>query len=132
LIVVDASVLVHALVEDSASGEIARNRLRGQSLTAPELVDIEVLSAWRRLFARGHLTVPSLEAAMADLRDLPLRRISHRRLTPRCWELRDNLTPYDAAYVAVAELFSVPLITADAALSRAPGINCAVEVLAPD
>jgi predicted nucleic acid-binding protein len=75
------------------------------------------------------MTAHLVEEALIDLEEIPLRRISHRQLARRCWELRDNLSPYAAAYVAVAELFGVPLFTADAALARAPGIRCTVEVL---
>jgi len=127
--VVDASALVRALGNDDMPGEVARQRLRGESLLAPELVDIEVVSAFRQLLGRAELSPHRVELALADLRSLPLRRVSLRMLTFRCWELRDNLTPYEAAYVAVAELFGVPLLTADTALARAPGINCVIEVL---
>jgi len=67
--------------------------------------------------------------ALADLADLPLRRAPHLPLLPRCWELRHNLTPYDAAYVALAEALEVALVTADRRLSRAAGIRCAVDVV---
>jgi predicted nucleic acid-binding protein len=127
--VVDASALVRALGNDELPGVVARQRLRGESLLAPELVDIEVVSAFRQLLRRAELSPHRVELALADLMSLPLRRVSQRMLTVRCWELRDNLTPYDAAYVAVAELFGVPLLTLDAALARAPGVNCVIEVL---
>jgi predicted nucleic acid-binding protein len=127
--VVDASVLVHALGDDEASGDLARRRLRGESLVAPELIDLEVASAWRRHAAHGRMPERRAARALADLKAMPLLRISHRILALRCWELRDNLTPYDAAYVAVAELFEALLLTADVALSRAPGIRCDVEML---
>ena len=129
MVVVDASVLVRALGNDDRPGEAARRRLRGESLLAPELVDVEVVSAFRQLLSRDELSPQRVAQALADLRRVPLRRVSHRELTLRCWELRDDLTPYDAAYVAVAELFGVPLLTADASLARAPGINCVVEVV---
>ena len=67
--------------------------------------------------------------ALADLADLPLRRAPHLPLLACCWELRHNLTPYDAAYVALAEALDIALVTADARLSRASGVQCAVEVL---
>jgi predicted nucleic acid-binding protein len=130
LVVVDASVLVRALGDDELPGEVARRRLRGQRLVAPELFDIEVISAFRRKVSRREMSVPRAERALARLTELPVRRISQQHLARRCWELRDNLTPYDAAYVATAELFGVTLLTADAALSRAPGLICEVELLA--
>ena len=67
--------------------------------------------------------------ALADLVDLPLTRAPHAALLERCWQLRSNLTPYDAAYVALAEAFDCPLLTADVRLSRATGPRCHVEVL---
>ncbi len=67
--------------------------------------------------------------ALTDLADLPMARVSHRPLLRRCWELRDNLTVYDAAYVALAESLDATLVTADARLARAPGVRCAVELL---
>ena len=67
--------------------------------------------------------------ALADLVDLPLRRVPHIRLLERCWQLRHNLTAYDAAYVALAERLDLILVTADARLSKVPGLRCQVEVL---
>ena len=66
---------------------------------------------------------------MADLADLPLRRVAHRQLLGRCWQLRANLTVYDASYVALAELLDLVLVTGDVRLSKAPGLRCQVEVL---
>jgi len=68
--------------------------------------------------------------ALADLALLPLRRVGHVALLDRIWELRDDVTVYDGAYVALAELASATLVTADARLSRAPGVRCAIEILA--
>jgi predicted nucleic acid-binding protein len=130
LIVVDASVVAPALGDDTDEGDRYRARLRGESLAAPELVDPEVVSVLRRRHADGHLDERRAAQALSDLVDLPLRRVSHRFLLRRCWELRDNLTIYDATYVALAELLRVPLVTADRRLSRAPGVRCSVEVLA--
>ncbi|HEY2215243.1 MAG TPA: type II toxin-antitoxin system VapC family toxin [Acidimicrobiales bacterium] len=127
---VDASVLVQALGDDGDAGNLARQHLRGQRLAAPELIDLEIISAWRKHHALGRMTAERSERARADLQRLPLQRISHRPLASRCWELRDNLTPYDAAYVAVAELFGATLVTADVALARAPGPLCCIELLA--
>lgn len=125
MIVIDASVLATALGDDGEDGDAARRRLRGEELAAPEIVDLEVASVWRRTLTderRGAL-------ALADLADLPLRRAPHLPLLPRCWELRHNLTPYDAVYVALAEALEVALLTADGRLARASGIRCAVDVL---
>jgi len=125
VIVIDASVLATALGDDGQDGQDTRERLAGEELAAPEIVDLEVMSVWRRTLADERRAT----LALADLADLPLRRAPHRPLLGRCWELRHNLTPYDAAYVALAEALDVALVTADARLSRATGIRCAVEVL---
>ena len=129
MIVVDASVLVTALGDDGPDGERARARLVGERLAAPHLVDVEVVSAWRRLAAAGDLDERRAAFARADLRALPMDRVPHTSLIDRCWELRANLTIYDAAYIALAELLDAPLLTADAKLARTPGSACTIEVL---
>lgn len=125
MIVIDASVLAPALGDDGTDGDGARGRLRGEDLAAPEIIDLEVTSVWRRTLTDERRAL----LALADLADLPLLRAPHLPLLARCWELRHNLTPYDAAYVALAEALDVALVTADARLSRASGIQCPVEVL---
>ncbi|MGH9064889.1 MAG: type II toxin-antitoxin system VapC family toxin [Acidimicrobiales bacterium] len=130
MIVVDASVLAPALGDDGVDGDQARSRLRGESLAAPELIDLEVSSVLRRLLLSGKLAARRGELAMADLVALPLRRVSHRLLLTRCWSLRANLTIYDASYVALAERLGAVLVTADTRLSEAPGLRCEVEVMA--
>jgi predicted nucleic acid-binding protein len=129
VIVVDASVLATSLGDDGLDGDRARARLRGERLTAPELVDLEVVSVWRRQVRAGAMDDRRAALALADLGTLPLRRTPHRPLLARCWELRGNLTIYDAAYVAVAEALGVPLLTGDARLARATGPTCNIEVL---
>jgi len=129
VIVVDASVLAVALADDGADGRRARDRLMGETLTAPELVDLEVVSVWRRQVAAKLMTARRATLAVSDLEDLPLRRSVHRPLLTRIWELRRVVTPYDAAYVALAEALNVALVTADARLARAPGLRCEVEAI---
>lgn len=131
MIVVDASVLAPALADDGADGGRARERLRGERLVAPELVDLEVVSVLRRAARAGRLEKRRSAQALADLATLPLRRVSHLPLLPRVWELRDNLTAYDAAYIALAEVLGALLLTADGPLKRAAGIRCEIEVLLP-
>ncbi len=126
MIVLDAGVLALALGDDAEEGDRARARLRGETLAAPELVDLEVVSVWRRLLGDERRA----RLALADLSEIPLRRCAHIPLIARCWELRGNVTPYDASYVALAEALGVTLLTTDARLARAPGIRCEVEVLA--
>jgi predicted nucleic acid-binding protein len=129
VIVVDASVLVSALADDGGDGVTARRRLRGEDLAAPEVIDLEILSVLRRRHLAGALPRDRAELALEDLGDLRLRRAPHPPLTARCWELRNTVTPYDAAYVALAERLGVVLLTADGRLARAPGLNCDVELL---
>ncbi|WP_432507724.1 type II toxin-antitoxin system VapC family toxin [Kineococcus arenarius] len=129
MIVVDASVLAPALADDGPDGDRARERLLGEVLAAPEVIDLEVASVLRRAVAGGALPQRRADLALTDLIDLPLRRAAHRGLLRRCWELRHTVTSYDAAYVALAEALDVTLVTADARLSRAPGTTCEVEVL---
>jgi predicted nucleic acid-binding protein len=129
LIVVDASVVAPALADDGPSGERARARLRGERLCAPELLDLEVTSVLRRVLSNGGLDERRASMALRDLFDLDLRRIAHRPLLARIWELRETVTPYDAAYVALAELLGSVLVTADRRLAGAPGPRCSIEHL---
>jgi len=94
------------------------------------LVDVELASTLRRDVREGRVDERRGRQALSHLAALPLRRARHLPLLPRIWELRENVTSYDAAYVALAELLDVPLLTADARLARAPGPRCAVELWA--
>ncbi|MBS1848442.1 MAG: type II toxin-antitoxin system VapC family toxin [Actinobacteria bacterium] len=130
MIVVDASVVASALLDDDADdGNVARARLAADRLSAPELIDLEVVSVVRRLVHRGDLDPARADDAIADLVDLPIRRLSHHGLVDRVWAHRQNLTPYDAVYVALAEALDVVLVTADRRLAHAPGLTCRVEVV---
>ncbi|WP_147917446.1 type II toxin-antitoxin system VapC family toxin [Ruania zhangjianzhongii] len=129
MIVVDASVLAPVLADDGPDGRVARARLAGEQLAAPEVIDLEVVSVVRGLAIAGKLGAARADHAIEALAALPIARASHRHLTRRCWELHHNLTPYDAAYVALAEALEVPLVTADARLARASGPQCAIELL---
>lgn len=129
VLVVDASVLVPALADDGPSGDVARARLHGEQAAAPDLVDLETASVLRRRVLAGALDLRRASLALADLTAMPLQRAAHRRLLSRCWELRDTLTVYDAAYVALAEALEAPLVTADRCLAAAPGVRCAIEML---
>lgn len=130
MIVIDASVLAPALAYDTRGGKVARDRLDGEeNLCAPEIVDLEVASAWRRALQAGRLEEDRSQRALRDLATMRLARMSHRPLMPRIWELRHNLTPYDASYVALAEAFDTTLLTADGRLTRAPSLRCEVELI---
>jgi predicted nucleic acid-binding protein len=130
VLVVDASVLVTALADDGADGDRARARLRGQRLVLPELADLEVASVLRRQIRAGALDVRRAGLALQDLGALPARRAPHGPLIARCWELRDNVTIYDAAYVALAEAMQATLLTGAQRLARATGPRCPIKVLA--
>lgn len=129
MIVVDASVLSVALGDDGPDGATARVALADETLVAPELIDLEVLSVLRRQVKGASMTEARAELALSYLAELPMRRTSHRPLLRRCWELRQTVTAYDAAYIALAELLEIPFVTADKRLSRASGVRCRIEVL---
>lgn len=130
MIVVDASVLAVALGDDGVDGQRARARLSEDVLAAPELIDVEVTSVWRRQVAARLMRVRRAADAVADLSDLPLLRSPHRPLLDRIWQLRQVVATYDAAYVALAESLKAVLVTADGRLARAPGLKCEFDVLA--
>lgn len=130
MIVVDASALATALADDGDDGDQARARLSGEALAAPQLIDLEVTSVLRRLTLAGELPERRASLALDDLIDLPIERAPHTSLLTRCWQLRANVTAYDAAYVALAELLDVVLVTTDRRLAQAPGPRCIFEVLA--
>jgi predicted nucleic acid-binding protein len=129
VIVTDASVLTLALVDEGKPGERMRARLAGERLTAPGVVDLEVISSLRGIVRGGRATAARAERALRTLVALPLERAEHGHLAHRIWELRDKLTPYDASYVALAESLDTLLVTGDAKLARAPGIHCEVELV---
>jgi predicted nucleic acid-binding protein len=134
MLVIDASataelVLARA-VADRVAGHVADH---GGNLHAPHLIDIEVVSAIRRLVASGEASPARAAEAITDLLDLPLVRYPHEILVPRIWQLRDNFSSCDAAYLALAESLTedgVPLLTTDARLARATRAHTGVEVLA--
>ncbi len=130
MIVVDASVLANALADDGSDGGVARARLRvGDDLVAPDLVDVETVAVLRKRWMAGDLSKDRFSAAIDDLEDLDLVRYPALPLMRRAFELRDNVTAYDAVYVALAEHLDGTLVTADQRLATAPGIRCSVEVL---
>jgi predicted nucleic acid-binding protein len=130
LIVVDASVLANALADDTADGRLARQRLTsGGELVAPDLVDVETVSVLRRRWLAGDVTARRFSAAVEDLENLSLIRFPTLPLMRRAYELRANVTPYDAAYVALAEQLDCALVTADARLTKARGIKCLVDLI---
>jgi predicted nucleic acid-binding protein len=129
VVVVDASVIAPALTDEDALGDRLRERLERERLAAPAFIDLEVVSIWRGYSRAGRLSARRADAAIDDLADLPLERAPHGPLLRRIWDLRDNVSAYDAAYVALAEAMETTLLTGDARLARAPGIDCEVELL---
>lgn len=127
--VIDAGVVVAALTGDDGLGARARSVLTAEPAAAPSLIDLEVVSAMRRMVHREGLALGRARAALSVLGDLAIDRVHHQMLLGRCWELRANLTTYDASYVALAELRKVPLMTTDRRLASAPGPRCPIEVL---
>ena len=131
MIVVDASAVAAAMVVDAGIGYRASARLASdEDQRAPALIDLEVISMIRRWVAQGILGLSQADQAILDLAGLPIERYPHGALLPRVWELRHNLTPYDASYVALAEALGAVLVTADGRLARAPGPQCSIELLA--
>lgn len=129
MLVVDASVIAPAVADGGESGLRHRQRLRGEQLTAPDLLRVEVLSALRRQHLRGGLDAGQVAAAVDDLLDLDLEVYPTGPLLRRAWQLRNNITAYDACYVALAEVLGCPLLTADARLARAGGPTCDIELI---
>lgn len=132
MIVVDASVVANVVADDTADGDLARESLRGEVLAAPDLVDVETVSVLRRRWLAGTLGARRFRSAVDDLADLPILRHPASPLMHRAYELRANLTAYDAAYVALAEGLDCALVTADARLARSPGPRCEIRLLATD
>jgi len=130
LIVVEASAMLEVLL-GTATGALVEDRLLtgGESLHAPHLLDVEVAQVLRRYAAAGELTPKRGREALMDLVDFPIHRYPHDVLLPRIWELRHNVTAYDAAYVALAEILAAPLVTCDARLAAAPRHAAKIEVL---
>lgn len=125
MIVVDASAALSALLNSGP----ARRGLADERLHAPHLIDSEVVSGLRRRVAAGQLSAESGWNAANALRRLGMTRYPAFTLLERVWDLRENLSGYDASYVALAELLDCPLMTADARLSRAPGVRCSITVV---
>lgn len=123
MIVLDASALVE-LILDSPTGQLIAARIAdpAEGLHAPHLADIEVVQALRRYVREGEIDASAAAVALDDFRALDLQRHAHEPLLERVWDLRENLTAYDAVYVALAEVLDGTLLTCDGPLSRAPGV----------
>lgn len=130
MIVVDASALLEALLRTPVA-KVLEERLLDprETLHAPHLLDIEVAQVIRRYAANGEISSERGRVALADLADFPINRYPHDFLLPRIWDLRNNLTAYDAAYIALAEALNAPLLTRDQRLAAAPGHHARVELV---
>ncbi|WP_428485693.1 type II toxin-antitoxin system VapC family toxin [Rhodopila sp.] len=130
MIVIDASAVLEALLRTPAAKAVEKWLFDPlQTLHAPYLLDVEVAQVVRRYAANGEIDAKRGRAALADLVELPLRRYPHDFLLPRVWDLRNNLTAYDAVYVALAEALDATLLTRDKRLAAAPGHHARVELV---
>ncbi len=130
MIVVDASAVLETLLRTPAAKAVERWIFDpGQALHAPHLLDVEVAQVIRRYAVNGEIGGERGRAALADLADFPLRRYPHDFLLPRVWDLRNNLTAYDAVYVALAEILDAPLLTRDRRLAGAAGHHARIELV---
>lgn len=123
-VVVDASVVVSALVDGGAVGRWSEERLSSGPIAAPHLLPVEVANILRRAALRGDISADTASLGHADLQGLPVELFPYSLVAERTWELRENLTLYDAWYVALAELLGAGLATLDERLARAPGPTC--------
>lgn len=130
MIVLDASALVELLL-GTAQGHTIAARIADPrlGLHTPHLADVEVAQALRRFVREGALDADAAASALADLRSLDLERHSHEPLLDRVWSLCENVTAYDAVYVALAEALDSPLVTCDGRLARAPGVKARLELV---
>jgi predicted nucleic acid-binding protein len=130
MIVADASAILELLLQSELAAAIeTRLFASGEAIHVPSLLDLEVAQVMRRYVLRSELSVPRARASLDVLAGLPMERHLHESLVPRIWELRENLTVYDAAYVALAEGLRAPLVTCDAKLAKASGIRARVELI---
>lgn len=123
-LVVDASVVVAALVDSGSTGRWAEELLTAPGLAAPHLLPVEVANVLRRAASACEISHDVATLAHADIGDLRLDLFAYEPVADRAWELRQNLSSYDAWYVALAELLDAPLATLDGRLAAAPGPRC--------
>lgn len=122
--VVDASAVVAALIDSGPVGDWARDQLLDGHLVAPMLLHAETVSVLRRAELSGEVSADTTALAHRDLLDLPFETYDYLPFADRVWQLRRNVSPYDAWYVALAEALAAPLVTLDRRLASAPGVEC--------
>lgn len=131
MIVVDASALLEFLLQTPRGIRVEARLYRdGDELHSPHLVDVEVTQGLRRLVRSGEVSADRAGEAIEDLIDLDLHRHGHCDLLTRGWKLRENVTAYDAMYIALAEALDATVLTCDTRLAKAPGHRAGVEVVA--
>lgn len=128
LAVVDASAVVALVTSRSATASALADRMRGVVMHAPAILPVEIDSALRGLERGGKLTTEQAEAARHNARALPVDLWPWMLLADRAWQLRHNVSTFDAGYIALAERLGAPLLTGDARLARAPGVRCRIDV----
>lgn len=131
MLVVDTSAALDVLAGQAPDPRLVARLAEDGDLHAPHLVDVEFLGGLRRLWEAGELDEGRAEDARADWAQLAIVRYPHEGLVERIWQLRHNLTAYDAAFVALAEELGAPLVTCDSLLGDAPGHRAVVEVYGP-
>jgi predicted nucleic acid-binding protein len=130
VIVVDASALLEFLLQTSIGVRVEARLFRDEDeLHAPHLVDVEVVQGLRRLVRMGEVSSGRADEAIVDLADLDLHRHPHVDLLSRAWKLRDNVSAYDAMYVALAEAIEATIVTCDRPLAKTPGRRTHVDVI---
>ena len=130
MIVVDASALLEFLLQTSLGARVEARLFRdGDEFHSPHLMDVEVTQGLRRLVRSGEVSATRAAEAIEDLGDLDLHRHSHLALLTRAWQLRQNVTAYDAMYVALAEALDATMITCDSPLAKSPGHRVRIEAV---
>lgn len=130
MIVLDASAIAIFVVSDDATGGVVRREvLAAREVSIPELADVETASTLRKKWIAGDIDDQRLADALRTLADLPFRRYPSSMFLQRAYELRSNVSPYGAMYVALAEALDCELLTSDARLARATGPRCTIRVL---
>jgi predicted nucleic acid-binding protein len=130
VIVVDASAMLEFLLQTPLGTRVETRLFHNRdTFHAPHLLDVEVTQALRSLVRAGDVGADRAQEALHDLTDLDLRRHPHTHFLGRAWELRENVTAYDAMYIALAEAIDAPLVTCDGPLSTTPGHAARIEVV---
>jgi predicted nucleic acid-binding protein len=129
VIVLDASAVVELLLHTASGRWVAGRIAAEESLHAPHLLSAEVTQVLRRWAALGALPAPDARDALSDLAGLDIEHYPHEPFLDRVWQLRHNLTAYDALYVTLAEVLAAPLLTADRRIATASGHSAAVELM---